>query len=84
MYFNIIKKYINMLKKEDIIEFAKKQNVKLNNIELDTIYNVLKTRWEEIYSNGIKVIGEYKSKLSDATYSKLIELYKDAQNRFLK
>ena len=75
MYFNIIKKYINYLKKEDIINFAKKEGFNLNNIELDTIYNVIKTRWEEIYSNGIKVINEYKDKLNELTYNKLIELY---------
>lgn len=75
MYFNLIKKYINYLKKEDIINFAKKEGVSLNSIEIDTIYNVIKTRWEEIYSNGIKVINEYKDKLNKITYDKLIELY---------
>jgi len=75
MYFNIIKKYINYLKKDDIVNFAKKEGVNLNNIEVDTIYNVIKTRWEEIYNNGIKVINEYKDKLNKITYDKLIELY---------
>ena len=81
MYFNIIKKYINYLKKEDIINFAKKEGVSLNNVELDTIYNVIKTRWEEIYSNGIKVINEYKDKLNKLTYDKLIELYSYYKNK---
>ena len=75
MYFNIIKKYINYLKKDDIINFAKKEGISLNTIELDTIYNAIKTRWEEIYNNGIKVINEYKDKLNELTYNKLIELY---------
>ena len=75
MYFNIIKKYINYLKKDDIVNFAKKEGISLNTIELDTIYNVIKTRWEEIYNNGIKVINEYKDKLNELTYNKLIELY---------
>ena len=75
MYFNIIKKYINYLKKEDILNYAKKEGVNLSNIELDTIYNVIKTRWEDIYNNGVKVINEYKDKLNKITYDKLIELY---------
>lgn len=75
MYFNIIKKYINYLKKDDIVNFAKKEGISLNTIELDTIYSVIKTRWEEIYNNGIKVINEYKDKLNELTYNKLIELY---------
>lgn len=81
MYFNIIKKYINYLKKEDIVNFAKKEGVSLTNIELDTIYNVIKTRWEEIYNNGINVINEYKNKLNKITYDKLIELYTYYQKR---
>lgn len=84
MYFNVIKKYIHLLKKEDIINYAKKQGVNLNNIELDTIFNAIKTRWEEIYYNGLKVIEEYKCKLNNSTYLKLIELYNDAKNKFLK
>ena len=84
MYFNIIKKYINYLKKEDIVNFAKKEGVNLNNIELDTIYKVIKTRWEEIYVNGIKVINEYKDNLNKITYDKLIELYNYYKKRYLK
>ena len=84
MYFNIIKKYINYLKKDDIINFAKKEGVNLNNIELDTIYSVIKTRWEDIYVNGIKVINEYKDKLNKITYNILIELYNYYKNKYLK
>ena len=84
MYFNLIKKYINYLKKDDIVNYAKKQGVILNNIELDTIYNAIKTRWEEIYYNGIKIINEYKNKLNNATYEKLIELYNNAKIKYLK
>lgn len=84
MYFNIIKKYVNVIKKNDIIEFARKQNVKLNEIELDTIYNTIKTRWEELYTDGIKVINECKNKLTNTTYNKLIELYNEYKNKYLQ
>lgn len=84
MYTNIIKKYVDALKKSDIVEFARKQNVKLSNIELDTIYEVIKTRWEEIYTNGLKVIEEYKNKLSSVTYKVVVDLYKDTEKKFLK
>lgn len=84
MYTNIIKKYVDALKKSDIVEFARKQNVKLSNIELDTIYEVIKTRWEEIYTSGLKVIEEYKNKLSSATYKVVVDLYKDTEKKFLK
>lgn len=75
MYLNIIKKYINALNKEDIINFAKKENFILSNEELDIIYNALKNRYEEIYYNGINVINEYKESFTSKTYNKLIEIY---------
>jgi len=81
MYFNIIKKYINYLKKDDIVNFAKKEGIQLNSIELETIYNTIKTRWEEIYNNGFNVINENKNKLNTATYNKLIELYSYYKNK---
>lgn len=72
---NILKKYVNMLKKEDIITFAKNNNILLEKEELDLIYNTIKNRYNEIYENGIKVINEYKDRLKVNTYNKLIELY---------
>lgn len=75
MYYNLIKKYVKKLNKEDIINFASKENIKLTTNELEIIYDSIKTRWEEIYENGIKVINEYKNKLNTVTYNKLIELY---------
>ncbi len=83
MYFNLIKNYINMLNKDDIVSFAKRENFILNNEELDIIYNAIKNRWEEIYNNGINVISEYKDKLNSNTYDKLIELHDRYKNKYL-
>ena len=73
---NIIKKYVDILKKEDIENYALKNNILLDKNELDLIYNVIKNRYNEIYENGINVINEYKDKLKIDTYNKIIELYK--------
>lgn len=83
MYFNLIKNYINMLNKDDIVSFAKRENFILNNEELDIIYNAIKNRWEEIYNNGIYVISEYKDKLNSNTYDKLVELHDRYKNKYL-
>lgn len=83
MYFNLIKNYINMINKDDIVSFAKRENFILNNEELDIIYNAIKNRWEEIYNNGINVISEYKDKLNSNTYDKLIELHDRYKNKYL-
>lgn len=71
----MLEKYINKLRIEDINNYALKNNIKLDNNELNLIYDVIKKRWKEIYINGIKIINEYKDKLKENTYNKLIELY---------
>lgn len=82
MYLEIIKKYVNKLNKEDIVEFAKKKNLLLDQNELNIIYTTIKNRYKDILDDGIKVINEYKNKLKDNTYNKLIEVYKDAKNHY--
>lgn len=83
MYLNLIKNYVNTINKDDIINFAKKENFALNNEELDIIYTAIKNRCEEIYNNGINVINEYKDKLNINTYDKLIELHDRYKNKYI-
>ena len=82
MYLEIIKKYINKLQKEDIVEFAKKKNLLLDQNELNIIYTTIKNRYKDILDDGIKVINEYKNKLKINTYNKLIEVYNDAKKYY--
>ena len=79
---NIIKKYVNILKKEDIVNFAKKNNLLLEKEELEIIYSTIKNRYIDIYNDGIKVINEYKDKLKKNTYDKLIEVYENAKKYY--
>lgn len=82
MYLEIIKKYINKLQKEDIVKFAKKKNLLLDQNELNIIYTTIKNRYKDILDDGIKVINEYKNKLKINTYNKLIEVYNDAKKYY--
>ncbi len=82
MYLDFIKNYVNKLKKEDISLYAFKNNIILDNNELNLIYNTIKERWDEIYSNGIEVIREYKDKLKDSTYNKIVKLYEDIKRYY--
>lgn len=82
MYLEIIRRYINSLKKEDVKKFALKNELNLENNELELIYNTIKNRWKDIYEDGIKVINEYKSKLKESTYKKLIEVYQNAKRYY--
>ena len=84
MYYNFLNKYIPMLKKEDIINYANKQNIFLTPNEIETIYKVIKTRWKEIYKDGISVINEYRKEFNDITFNKIKELYLEIKNKYLK
>ena len=82
MYLDLIKKYVNNLKKSDIEIYANKNDIKLDKNELELLYNTIKLRWKDIYIDGITVINEYKSKLKDSTYNKLIELYNNIKRYY--
>ncbi len=82
MYLDLIKKYVNNLKKSDIETYANKNDIKLDKTELELLYNTIKIRWKDIYTDGITVINEYKSKLKDSTYNKLIELYNNIKRYY--
>ena len=71
----LIQKYINKLKKEDIIIFSKKQGINLTNNELDLIYYKIKDNPENILNNPLKEINSIKDNISINVYNKLIELY---------
>ena len=49
MYYNLIKSYIKYLKKSDVENYALENNIKLNNKEIDIIYNTIINEWEELY-----------------------------------
>ena len=71
----IIKSYIKQITKDDIKMYAKKNNINLDNNELDLIYNNIKNNYDEILNNPTKVLSDNKNKLNPNTYNKLYELY---------
>ena len=46
---NLVEPYIEKISKEDINNFALKNNIRLNGNELDFIFNFIKTRYKECY-----------------------------------
>lgn len=77
---NLVEPYINKLNKNDINNFALKNNIRLNNNELDFIYNFIKTRYKEILSNPSNFsLTKYKNNFSNENFIKingLINRYK--------
>lgn len=76
----MIEPYINNLKKSDINTFALKNNINLNNNELEFIYNFIKTRYKEVLSNPNNFsLSRYRNNFSNENFVKingLINRYK--------
>ena len=70
-----IKSYIKSLTKDDIKMYAKKNNIILNDNELNFIYNNIKNNYEDILSNPKKYLELVKNNTTPSTYNKIYELY---------
>ena len=69
---NMVEPYINNLTKNDINNFALNNNIKLNNNELDFIYNFIKTRYKDILNNPNNFnLVKYKSNFSNENFIKI-------------
>ena len=77
---NMIEPYIKSIEKEDINNFANKNNINLNNNELDFIYNFIKSKYKEIIDNPNSFdFTKYKTHFSNENFIKingLINKYK--------
>ena len=83
MYELIIKNYINNLSKNDIVYFALKNNIGLNDLELDYVYKTIKKNYKVLLSDDYKIIfNEGKNYLTDDNYLKICNLFMEYRNKF--
>lgn len=69
---NVIESYVQNINKNDIYNFALKNNINLNNNELDFIYNFIKTRYKEVLSNPSSFnLVKYKNNFSNENFIKI-------------
>lgn len=73
---NLIKKYAEKLTKDDIRNFALKENVNITNNEVNIIYDSIKNDTDTLLSkDALSYINKFKPLLSDEVYNKIIEKY---------
>ena len=76
IYKNIIINYIEKsLSIDEIIEFAKKNNIKITTSESIIIYNFIKENYISILNKDNNKIGELKNYIRDDLYQEIISLY---------
>jgi len=66
--------YLPLLKRQHIINFAKKEGISLTNDEVDTIYSVIKTNARDLLNGNYSSLEQHKSKLNEQTYQTIIRL----------
>lgn len=72
---NIIELYINNLRKDDIINFANKKDIRLSNNELDFTYDFIKKHYKEIIKDKYKYnFNDYRDKFSKENAEKISKL----------
>lgn len=82
MNIYLIGEYVNRLTKDDIVKFALKQGIILEDSELDTIYNYIKRDYKTfIYGNPRAVLDEIKNKVRPLTYNKIENLYQQFKDK---
>lgn len=76
MNIYLIEQYIKKITKSDINKFALSQQIKLNNQELDCLYNHLKKDYKTfLYGNQRAILDEIQKEVEPSTYQKLELLY---------
>ena len=85
--YGIIERYINNLTKEDINNFASKNNIFLSNDELEFTYSFVKKNYKEVLGNpDLLILDRYKNKFSEENFVKIKKLfieYRSKYQRFL-
>ena len=77
----IIKEYINRLDKNDIFNFGLNNNIRLEDNELEVIYDCIKNKSDMIFNNPEETLREIYSKVKEDTYNKILELYNKYKNK---
>ena len=80
---NIIKNYINNMNIEDLNILLIKNDINLNDNELNVLYNHLKNDWYTfIYEDSTQILNDIKNKFSLNNYNKLYNIYINAKEKY--
>lgn len=80
---SLIGQYVNKLTINNINDFAVKNNIYLNENELNVLLNVAKNHYREILDgNDLGVTNYLKDNLSKDNYDKVIILYNEYKNKY--
>ena len=74
--YNLVKRYMDNLTKEQVLNFAQKNQIFLSQEELDFTYTFVKKNWEMIFRNpNLLKLERYKDKFSEENFIKIKKLF---------
>ena len=75
IYKDLVQKYLPLLQKQDIINYAKNQNVDLTPEETTIIYNFIHTHSHELLTKNTSNFVLLEKSLRPELYQKILSLY---------
>ncbi len=79
----LIKEYIDKITISDINKFAIKNNINLDNNELNLIYKYIKNDWKTIiYGNYNIILNDLKNKIDINKYNKIENLFYKFKSKY--
>ncbi len=81
--FQLIKNYVSKMTKEDVIKFTQKNDIYLNDYELDFVYRFIKKNYEALYANPNIDLSKYKENFTEENYAKIMKLVATYKSRYL-
>ena len=74
--YNLVKRYMDNLTKEQVMNFAQKNQIFLSQEELDFTYTFVKKNWEMIFRNpNLLRLERYKDRFSPENFVKIQKLF---------
>jgi len=83
IYKELVKKYLNLLTVDHIKKYATSINEPINNQEATIIYNHIKKYHKELLEGNKSSLTILKQKLRPELFKKIVQLYNDAQKKYL-
>ena len=84
MYEYLIGEYVKNLTLVDILNYARKENININNLDANTLLYYIKYHYSELISDDYQnILKEIKKKIDPTTYNEVYKLYVLYRNRYL-
>ena len=84
MNINVIENYIKKIDINDMKDFLLKQEIIVNDLELNYLYKIMKTKYKDILDEDILLIYDIKKNINEDAYLKLISIFNKYKKLYKK